>query len=78
MNIKDYIAEYPDFPKQGINFKDISPLLASSEALKYVCEALAEKLVGADKIVALDARGFIFAPMISQILGIPWIMARKK
>jgi len=77
MNIKDYIAEYPDFPKEGINFKDISPILANPDALKYVCYEMAEKCRWADKIVALDARGFIFAPMIAEILGVPWIMARK-
>lgn len=77
INIEDYIANYPDFPKKWINFKDISPILANPEALKYVCMEMAESCRGADKIVALDARGFIFAPMISQVLGIPWIMARK-
>lgn len=77
MQIKDFIAEYPDFPRSGINFKDISPLLANPDALNYVCHEMAENCRGSDKIVALDARGFIFAPMIGQILDIPWIMARK-
>ncbi len=77
MSIKNYIAEYPNFPKQGINFKDISPILANPEVLKYVCHEMAEKCRWADKIVALDARGFIFAPMIGQILWIDVIMARK-
>lgn len=77
INVKDYIAEYPDFPKAGINFKDISPILANPDALRYVCHEMAEKCRWADKIVALDARGFIFAPLIAQILGKPWIMARK-
>ena len=77
MNIKDFIAEYPDFPKRWINFKDISPLLANPDALRYVCMEMAESCRGADKIVALDARGFIFAPMIAQLLDIPWIMVRK-
>ena len=75
--VKDYIAEYPDFPKPGINFKDISPLLANPDALRYVCMEMAESCRGADKIVALDARGFIFAPMIAQLLDIPWVMVRK-
>ena len=78
MNIKDYIAEYPDFPKEWINFKDISPLIADTDAMKYVCHEMAEQCRGAEKIVALDARGFIFAPVISEILGIPWVMCRKK
>lgn len=78
INVKDYIAEYADFPKPGINFKDISPMLLSPDALRYVCHEMAEKCRWADKIVALDARGFIFAPKISEILWIPWVMCRKK
>lgn len=78
MNVKNYVAEYPDFPKPWIQFKDISPLIANPEVMKYVSHEMAEKCKGADKIVALDARGFIFAPIVSQILGIPWIMCRKK
>lgn len=77
IDVKDYIAEYADFPKEGINFKDISPILANPQALRYVCMEMAESCRGADKIVALDSRGFIFAPMISEILNIPWVMARK-
>lgn len=78
INVKDYIAEYPDFPKPGINFKDISPILTNPDALNYVAHEMAEQCRGADKIVALDARGFIFAPLISKILWIPWVMCRKK
>lgn len=43
INPKDYIAQYPDFPKPGISFKDISPLLTNPDALKYVCHEMAEK-----------------------------------
>jgi len=77
INLKDFIAEYSDFPKSGINFKDISPILWSPKVLEWVCQEMALSCRWADKIVALDARGFIFAPMISQILQIPWVMARK-
>ncbi len=77
MNIHEYIKTYPDFPKTGIQFKDISPILEDPKALKYVCQQMARNCKWADKIVALDARGFIFAPMISKKLDIPWVMARK-
>jgi len=77
MNIKDYIAEYPNFPIPGINFKDISPILKNPEVLKQVCRDMAERCRWAEKIVALDARGFIFAPMIWEILQVPFVMARK-
>jgi len=78
LNAKDYIAEYPDFPKKGINFKDISPLIADIDAMKYTCTEMAEQCRGAEKIIALDARWFIFAPMIAGILEIPWVMCRKQ
>jgi len=77
INPKDYIAEYPDFPQPGINFKDISPLLASPDVFRYVCHEMAEKLRWADKIVMLDSRWFLFGPKIGEILWIGTIMARK-
>lgn len=78
IDVRDYIANYPDFPKPGIQFKDISPILRSPDAMSYVAYEMAESCRGAEVIVALDARGFIFAPLISQILGIPFVMLRKK
>ena len=77
INPKDYIAEYPNFPIEGVNFKDISPILASPDAMRYVCHEMAEKCRWTDKIVALDARWFLFAPMIAQILWVKVVMARK-
>lgn len=77
INPKDYIAEYPDFPKPGINFKDISPLLLNPDAMAYVCHEMAEKIRWADKIVMLDSRWFLFGPKIGEILWIGTIMARK-
>jgi len=56
MNLKQYIAEIPNFPKEGINFKDISPLLANAEALEYVTNEFIQNLQNVDKIVGLDAR----------------------
>jgi len=41
--LKTYITDVPDFPKPGINFKDISPILASQDAMRYVCHEMAEK-----------------------------------
>ena len=78
INIKDFIANYPDFPKPGIHFKDISPILTSPDAMRYVAHEMVESCRGAEGIVALDARGFLFAPLVGQILGIPVVMLRKK
>jgi adenine phosphoribosyltransferase len=51
MNLKNYIAQIPDFPKKGINFKDISPILQNPEVLAYVIDKLSENLQNIDKII---------------------------
>ena len=78
MNLKNYIAEIQDFPKEGINFKDISPILQNPEALNYVVDELSKNLENVDKIVWLDARGFIFGSLVAYKLQKPFIMLRKK
>ncbi|MCF7834716.1 adenine phosphoribosyltransferase [Candidatus Gracilibacteria bacterium] len=76
--MKSYIKEYQDFPKAPVSFKDISPLLRSPEAMRYISFEFAEKCAGADVIVGLDARGFLFGPLVAEILKIPFVMIRKK
>lgn len=78
INLKDYIWDYPDFPKAWINFKDISPLLQSPEALKYAILEMSNKCIDSDIIVWLDARWFIFWSLVSDYLWKPFIMLRKK
>ncbi len=78
INLKDYISSYEDFPKVGINFKDISPLIAHQKALEYAVFEMAESCRGADVIVGLDARGFIFGSLIAKNLNKPFVMIRKK
>ena len=60
--IVDYIRSIPDFPKPGILFRDITPLLASPEALRATVEQLAERVrdLDIDVVAAAEARGFIF------------------
>lgn len=77
IDLKSHIAEYPDFPKLGILFRDISPLLADAEAMRYVGFELAKHCQDADVIAGLDARGFIFATLVAQILDRPLVMIRK-
>ena len=79
MNIDYYIKNIIDFPKKGIVFKDISPLLASPEAFTYVVDNIASKYSSnsIDKIVGLDARGFIFGAAIAYKIGLPFVMVRK-
>ena len=79
MDLKKYIAEIPDFPQKEINFKDISPILANSEALEFIINSF--EVVNAwkiDKIVWLDARWFIFGSILAYKMKLPFIMLRKK
>jgi adenine phosphoribosyltransferase len=78
IHLEDFIAAYPDFPKPGILFRDIAPLLANSEALRYAWFEIAKHAKHADVIAGLDARGFIFGTLVAQILGKPFVMIRKK
>ena len=79
MNISNYIKDIHDFPKEGIVFKDISPLLANPQALKQVINSITSKYTSnkPDKIVGLDARGFIFGSVLAYALAVPFVMVRK-
>lgn len=79
LNLKEFIRNIPDFPKPGIMFRDITPLLASPEAFKEIVLRLAapfrnEKI---DVIVAAEARGFIFAAPLAVELGAGFVPVRK-
>lgn len=78
IRLEDHILSYSDFPKPGILFRDISPLLAHPEALRYAGYELARHAQDADVIAGLDARGFIFGTLVAQILEKPFVMIRKK
>ncbi len=74
------IRDVPDFPQPGILFKDITPMLADAKLLKLAVDAM-EELAGKeriDKIVGIDARGFIFGAMLAARIGCGFIPARKK
>ncbi|HEV58726.1 MAG TPA: adenine phosphoribosyltransferase, partial [Phycisphaerales bacterium] len=62
IDLKDFIREVPDFPKAGILFRDITPLLADAGALAAAIDALSDPFVdaGVDVVAAVEARGFIF------------------
>jgi len=78
-NIKAYIREIKDFPKKGVVFKDITPLLLNPGAFKESIEALAApfKEDKIDFVVSAEARGFIFAPPVAMILDAGFIPLRK-
>ncbi|AKF41512.1 adenine phosphoribosyltransferase [Mycoplasmopsis canis UF31] len=77
MDISKLIRDVKDFPKKGIIFKDISPLLANGEALNYTINKIADNAKDADIIVGPDARGFLFGTPAAAFLKKPFIMVRK-
>lgn len=77
MNLNQYIREIPDFPKSGIYFKDITPILQDYEALKFTLNRLEEGLENIDKVVGIEARGFIFGVLLADRLGAGFVPVRK-
>jgi len=79
MDLRPFIRDVPDFPKPGIIFKDISPLLRSHEALDYVSHALAERFkdAGVTAVAAIESRGFIFGSGVARVLGCGFVPIRK-
>ncbi len=78
IELKKFIQDVPDFPKKGIVFKDLSPLLKNIEAYNTVINMMAELISSSDLIVSPDARGFLFGPQVSLKKNIPFAMVRKK
>lgn len=74
----DDFDTYPDFPIEGILFYDIAPILASAERFADACAALTPADGEVDLVAGVDARGFIFAPVVAQRLGVGMTMVRKK
>jgi adenine phosphoribosyltransferase len=79
MNLKDYIANVPDFPIPGIQFKDITPLIGDGKAFQHATNLFIEftKEIDADIIVGPDARGFIFGCPVATQLEIGFVPVRK-
>jgi adenine phosphoribosyltransferase len=79
LDLKRFIRDIPDFPKPGILFRDITPLLADAEAFRTAIRGLAEQYGHArvDAVVAAEARGFIFAAPLALTLGSGFVPIRK-
>lgn len=80
MDIASFIRNVPDFPKPGIQFKDITTLLQNGAAFRYVIDSWKDKYADQSltDIVGVDARGFIFGTALAYALSLPFIPARKK
>lgn len=74
------LRDVPDFPKPGIIFKDITPLLGNGKLFKKVIGELADECAakGITKIVGIEARGFIFGAALAYAMGIGFVPCRKK
>ena len=77
--IKAVIRDVPDFPKEGIVFKDITPILAHPALCTKIVEELEKQVshLKLDAIAGVEARGFLFGPLLAQKLGIPFVPIRK-
>ena len=78
-SLKSYIQDVPNFPKEGIHFKDITSLLQSPEGVAECLELLLSQLLTkkVDKVVAIEARGFFFGMLLAQALKVPFVPVRK-
>ncbi len=80
INIKDSIRTVPDWPVKGVMFRDITTLLQDPEALRAACDLLYDRYraMNINKIVGIDARGFIFGSVLAYKLNTGFVPVRKK
>jgi len=80
IDLKKKIRNIPDFPEKGIVFRDIGPLLEDKKAFRFMVRQLVKKVekLEVDKVVGIDARGFILAGVLAHELGAGMVMVRKK
>lgn len=76
-NLNSLIRTIPDFPKPGISFKDITPLIANGDAFLNVSKQIAQLSQECDHIAGIEARGFIFASSVCALTGKGFIPIRK-
>lgn len=75
--IASLLREVPDFPEPGIQFKDLTPVLADAHGLAVVSAAIAEVARGADLVAGVDARGFLLGGAVATMLGVGVLAVRK-
>ncbi|XP_059156625.1 adenine phosphoribosyltransferase-like [Physella acuta] len=81
-NVRKALTDFPDFPKPGIVFKDIFPILRNPSVFRdlneLILQAVREVCPDVQCVVGLDSRGFLFGPILALELNIPFVPARKK
>ena len=80
MNIKDKIRTVAHWPIQGVMFRDITTLMQDADAFRETCDQFYERYkdMAIDKVVGIDARGFIFGAVLAYRLGVGFVPVRKK
>jgi adenine phosphoribosyltransferase len=80
MNLKQTIRSIPGWPIEGVIFRDLTTLMQDPAAFRYACDVLVDRYKdkGIDKIVGIDARGFVFGAVVAYQLGIGFVPVRKK
>ncbi|RIK99940.1 MAG: adenine phosphoribosyltransferase [Proteobacteria bacterium] len=80
LDLSRFVRDVPDFPKPGILFRDVTPLLASREALPAAVDALAApfRKEGIDQVIGIESRGFVLGAPVAIALGTGFTMVRKK
>src|SRR2546427_5737456 len=76
-DLSRFIRDVPDFPRKGIIFKDITPLLSDPAVLAESIRRLAERVEKPDAVVAIESRGFVFGTGLALHWGVPLVPARK-
>mgnify|MGYP000935920139 CR=1 FL=1 len=78
--LNEVIREIPDFPKKGINFKDITPILHQPDLCLEIVKEIKNQFTGQeiDVIVGVESRGFLFGMMLAQEFNVPFVTVRKK
>jgi adenine phosphoribosyltransferase len=79
IDLKDYIRNVPDFPKPGVLFRDITPLVHNPTAFAYAVDELVERIepLEPDAIVGIESRGFLFGAPVALRLAVPFVPVRK-
>lgn len=80
MEVKSYIRSIPDYPKPGIMFRDITTLIADPEGFRLTVDSVVDRYQGRriDKVVGIEARGFIFGSPVAHRLGVGFVPVRKQ
>jgi adenine phosphoribosyltransferase len=79
VDLPQFIRDVPDFPKEGIVFKDITPLLKNPQAMTYVVDQIAQRFAdqGVTVVAGIESRGFLFGPLVAQRFGVGFVPIRK-